>query len=107
MSDATETKPDAPKPKLAINHGEPHPTADAVIKALLTHVSLNPSDPSKVLTWLSHVDIADVRIACLRCMTAPWSLANQPFVESLSDDQARALLVSIVIGFWQGMSKVK
>lgn len=107
MSDATETKPDSPKPKLAINHGEPHPTADVVIKALLTHIETNPSEPSKVLLWLSNIDITDVRIACLRTMTGPWSVANQPFVESLSDDQARALLATIVVGFWQGRNKAK
>lgn len=105
MTDTETTKTE--KPKLVIDHGKPHPAADTLIRTLLTHVSNNPNDPSKVLEWLSKVDIGEVRIACLRGMTAPWSVANQPFVESLSDDQARALLVSIVVGFWQGIAKTK
>lgn len=107
MPESTETPTETPKSKLVVNHGEPHPTADTLIKALYTHIAANPTDPAKVLSWLSHVDIADVRIACLRTMTAPWSVANQPFVESLSDDQTRALLAAIIVGFWQGLNKAK
>lgn len=98
MSDTTETKPEPPK----VNHGVFHPQADPLFGTLFKQISANPGNPAPVLGWLATQPIEVVRMAIFRTQIAPWSVAAEPLVNSLTDDQARAVLAAITVGVYQG-----
>jgi hypothetical protein len=96
---AVESKPET---KPTIVHGTPHPQADPLVAVLYRLITANPTNPSNVLQWLSTQPADIVRIALLRSQTAPWSIASELLVSSLSDDQARGVLACIIVGVYQG-----
>lgn len=62
----------------------------------------NLTNPAVVLEWLATKDAKTVRGALEQSQMPAYRVASKPLVESLSDDQARAVLLMITQGFFQG-----
>jgi hypothetical protein len=107
MPDTKPTTPDVSKAKAEIARGQAHPTADPLVRTLYQMLLVHPTAPQTVLQWLAEQSIDVVRIAILRAQTAPYAIAVEPLVDSLSDDQARGVLMAIMNGVYQGRATTK